>query len=332
MLLMFRPISTVLSSAKLLGRLPANTRSLPNYQATSVRFFHQTSRIMAPSWTHLIRFIAEEDGQIHLGNIDAKKYPDVGLSTFKGEKISAELVSGSVFDGVVTGKTMTVKQLLSPIAMHEVPIIRCLGLNYRDHAKEANMPIPDVPVLFIKPRTAVNGPFPAKINVPKIAQDGTSDYEAEMTFVMAKDGKDIKEDEWQDYVLGYTCSNDVSARAQQFKNSQWSFSKGLDGSCPIGPVLVAPSVIGDPHALSIKAIHNGNVVQDSNTREMIFNIPQTLSFLSSGTTLEKGTLIMTGTGPGIGAMRDPKVVLNHGDDMRVEMENIGTLINEVYYE
>lgn len=266
MLLMFRPISTVLSSAKLLGRLPANTRSLPNYQATSVRFFHQTSRIMAPSWTHLIRFIAEEDGQIHLGNIDAKKYPDVGLSTFKGEKISAELVSGSVFDGVVTGKTMTVKQLLSPIAMHEVPIIRCLGLNYRDHAKEANMPIPDVPVLFIKPRTAVNGPFPAKINVPKIAQDGTSDYEAEMTFVMAKDGKDIKEDEWQDYVLGYTCSNDVSARAQQFKNSQWSFSKGLDGSCPIGPVLVAPSVIGDPHALSIKAIHNGNVVQDSNTR------------------------------------------------------------------
>jgi 2-keto-4-pentenoate hydratase/2-oxohepta-3-ene-1,7-dioic acid hydratase in catechol pathway len=221
---------------------------------------------MAPGWTHLIRFIAEEDGQIHLGNIDAKKYPDVGLSTFKGEKISAQLVSGSAFDGVVTSKTLTVKQLLPPIAMHEVPIIRCLGLNYRDHAKEANMPIPDVPVLFIKPRTAVNGPFPAKINVPKIAQDGTSDYEAEMTFVMSRDGKDIKEDEWQDYVLGYTCSNDVSARTQQFKNSQWSFSKGLDGSCPIGPVLVAPSAIGDPHALAIKAIHNGNVVQDSNTR------------------------------------------------------------------
>ena len=263
---MFRLKLSVSSSVKLLGRLPAQRRTLPNHQATSPRCFHQTSRNMAPGWTHLIRFVAEEDGQIHLGNIDAKKYPDIGLSTFKGEKVSAQLVSGSAFDGVVTGKTLTVKQLLSPIAMHEVPIIRCLGLNYRDHAKEANMPIPDVPVLFIKPRTAVNGPFPAKINVPKIAQDGTSDYEAEMTFVMAKDGKDIKEDEWQDYVLGYTCSNDVSARAQQFKNSQWSFSKGLDGSCPIGPVLVAGSAIGDPHALSIKAIHNGNVVQDSNTR------------------------------------------------------------------
>lgn len=263
---MFKLKPSASSSVKLLGHLPAQRRTLPYHQANSPRCFHQTSRNMAPGWTHLIRFVAEEDGQIHLGNIDAKKYPDIGLSTFKGEKVSAQLVSGSAFDGVVTGKTMTVKQLLSPIAMHEVPIIRCLGLNYLDHAKEANMPIPDVPVLFIKPRTAVNGPFPAKINVPKIAQDGTSDYEAEMTFVMAKDGKDIKEDEWQDYVLGYTCSNDVSARAQQFKNSQWSFSKGLDGACPIGPVLVAGSAVGDPHALSIKAIHNGNVVQDSNTR------------------------------------------------------------------
>jgi 2-keto-4-pentenoate hydratase/2-oxohepta-3-ene-1,7-dioic acid hydratase in catechol pathway len=266
---MLSPLRTVPiahSPTKLLGRKISYPKAIQKPYRAPARFFHQTSRIMAPGWTHLIRFIAEEDGQIHLGNIDAKKYPDVGLSTFKGEKVSAQLISGSAFDGVVTGKTLTVKQLLPPIAMHEVPIIRCLGLNYRDHAKEANMPIPDVPVLFIKPRTAVNGPFPAKINVPKIAQDGTSDYEAEMTFVMSRDGKDIKEDEWQDYVLGYTCSNDVSARAQQFKNSQWSFSKGLDGSCPIGPVLVAPSAIGDPHALTIKAIHNGNVVQDSNTR------------------------------------------------------------------
>lgn len=118
-------------------------------------------------------------------------------------------------------------QILSPIGMDEVPIIRCMGLNYRDHAREANMPIPDVPVLFIKPRTALNGPFPAKINVPQIAQDGTSDYEAELSVVLSKTGRDIPEEEAMDYVLGYTASNDVSARAQQFKNSQWSFSKGL---------------------------------------------------------------------------------------------------------
>lgn len=114
--------------------------------------------------------------------------------------------------------------------MEDVPIIRCMGLNYRDHAREANMPIPDTPVLFVKPRTAINGPHPAKINVPKIAQDGTSDYEAELSVILARTGRDISVEKAMDYVLGYTCSNDVSARAQQFKNSQWSFSKGINAS------------------------------------------------------------------------------------------------------
>lgn len=102
-----------------------------------------------------------------------------------------------------------------------------MGLNYRDHAREANMPIPDTPVLFIKPRTAINGPYPASINVPKIAQDGSSDYEAELTVVISRDGRDISESDAMSYVLGYTCGNDVSARTQQFKNSQWCFSKGV---------------------------------------------------------------------------------------------------------
>ncbi|EXJ87559.1 hypothetical protein A1O3_04519 [Capronia epimyces CBS 606.96] len=283
-------------------------------------------------WTHLIRFIAKEDGQIHLGQIDAKKFPDVGLATFEGKEIDAKVVSGSVFDGVVTNQTLTVKQLLSPLSIEQTPIIRCLGLNYRDHAKEANMPIPDVPVLFIKPRTALAGPFPAKINLPKIAQDDTADYEAELTVVISKDGRDIPESEAYNYVLGYTSSNDVSARAQQLKNSQWCFGKGLDGSAPIGPVLVSPEAIPDPHQLDIKAIYNGEVVQDSNTREMIFNIPQTIAFLSQGTTLERGTVIMTGTGPGIGMVRKPRIILKHGDDIRVYTQGIGTLINEVYHE
>ncbi|CAP91419.1 hypothetical protein E8E15_007333 [Penicillium rubens] len=287
---------------------------------------------MSLNWTNLIRFISEEDGQIHLGEVDTRKYPDIGLTVLNGERVAVNLVKGSIFDGVVTETIMHVGRLLAPIGIEEVPIIRCMGLNYRDHATEANMPIPDVPVLFIKPRTALNGPYPAKINVPKIAQDGSSDYEAELSIVLSKSGRDIPESEAMDYVLGYTCSNDVSARTQQFKNSQWCFSKGLDGSCPIGPVLVSPSVVGNPHNLRIKAIHNGTVVQDSNTREMIFDIAKTIAFLSQGTTLERGTIIMTGTGPGIGVMRNPKVVLNDGDDMRVEIENIGTLINKVHYE
>lgn len=117
-------------------------------------------------------------------------------------------------------------KLLSPLREDEVPLIRCLGLNYRDHAKEGNMPIPDVPVLFIKPRTALNGPAPACIPVPKIAQDDSSDYEAELSVVISKSGRDIPKEQAMDYVLGYTCSNDVSARTQQLKNSQWCFSKG----------------------------------------------------------------------------------------------------------
>ncbi|KAL2110140.1 hypothetical protein VUR80DRAFT_1584 [Thermomyces stellatus] len=287
---------------------------------------------MTRNWTHLVRFLAKEDGQVHLGQIDAKRFPDVGLALERGESVSARLVTGDVFDGVVTDKSLTISQLLCPLTTDQVPVIRCLGLNYRDHAKEANMPIPNEPVLFIKPRTALNGPAPAKITVPKIAQDGTSDYEAELSFVVAKTGRDIPREKAMEYVLGYTASNDVSARAQQFKNSQWCFSKGFDGSAPIGPTLVSPEAIPDPQALRIRAIHNGKTVQDSNTKEIIFDVATVISFLSQGTTLERGTIVMTGTGPGVGAMRDPKVVLKNGDDMRVEVEGIGTLINEVVYE
>ncbi|KAJ5198602.1 uncharacterized protein N7498_007719 [Penicillium cinerascens] len=274
---------------------------------------------MAQYWTHLVRFIAEEDGQVHLGQVDSTQFPDVGLAMLNGEKVTVKEIKGSVFDGVVQNRVQNVSQ---PISMEDFPLIRCMGLNYRDHALEANMPIPDVPVLFIKPRTALNGPQPARINVPKIAQDGTSDYVADLSIIMSKTEKDIPEKDAMDYVLGYTSSNDVSARTQQWKNSQWSIAKGFDFSCPIGPILLAPSAIKDPHQLAIKAIHNGNIVQGSNTQEMIFTIPQIISFLSQGTTLEKGTIIMTGTGPGIGAMRDPRVVLNHGDEIRVEIERL----------
>lgn len=215
---------------------------------------------MAPAWTHLVRFISEEDGQIHLGNVDANEYPDVGLSTFKGEKVAVNLVTGSAFSGTVTEKVLHIKhvcfsshfdsrrvqlqkharvknplaqpvltpgQLLSPLAASDVPIIRCMGLNYRDHAREANMAIPADPVLFIKPRTALAGPFPGKIAIPAFVQDGSSDYEAELSLVIAKDGRDIPVEKALDYVLGYTASNDVSARNAQFLNSQWSFSKGM---------------------------------------------------------------------------------------------------------
>lgn len=121
-------------------------------------------------------------------------------------------------------------QLLSPIAPEEVPIIRGIGLNYYGHAKEADLPIPDEPMLFIKPRTALIGPSPSLIKIPPFVQDGTSDYEAELAVVLSESGRDIPEASALDYVLGYVCSNDVSSRRQQFKDSQVSFSKGKGGS------------------------------------------------------------------------------------------------------
>ncbi|KAJ4313784.1 hypothetical protein N0V84_009245 [Fusarium piperis] len=286
---------------------------------------------MAPKWTHLIRFTSVEDGLVHLGQLCDTSI-DVGLACRENKKVQAKLINGSAFDGNVTSRVLTVDQLLCPLDVSEVPLIRCMGLNYHDHAKEANMPVPTHPVLFIKPRTALSGPHPRKIYIPKFVQDETTDYEAELTVVIGRDGKDISEAEAMDYVLGYTCGNDVSARTEQFRNSQWCFSKGLDHSAPIGPILVSPSVIQDPQTLGIQAILNGTTVQDSHTREVIFPVAKTIAFLSQGTTLERGTVIMMGTPPGIGIARNPKIWLKSGDDMRVWIDGIGTLINEVYYE
>ncbi|XRM47146.1 hypothetical protein ABZX51_010146 [Aspergillus tubingensis] len=283
------------------------------------------------SWTHLIRFIAVEDSQTHLGQlVDPTR--DVGEDSVNGIDIAAYLINGDIFNGRVTSQIMHVKQLLSPLPPSTCTYIRCLGLNYTDHAKEANLSLPTAPTIFSKPRTALNGPYPATINVPKCAQDGTSDYEAELCFVIGKTGRDIAESEALDYVLGYTASNDVSARGLQFVTSQWGFSKGLDGSCPIGPVLVSTSAITDPQTLSVQAIHNGVVCQDGHTENMIFSVKKTIAYLSQGTTLEAGTIILTGTPAGIGFFKEPRVVLRDGDDIRVRIGGVGTLINKVRYE
>lgn len=141
---------------------------------------------------------------------------------------------------------------------------------YNSPRQESNSELPKAPILFTKPRTSIGGPFPAVLPIPKVAQDGTSDYEAELCIVLGKTGRNIPEERALDYVLGYTCSNDVSARTAQMITSQWCYSKGLDGACPLGPVLVTQDVIGDPaQGLRIKTIYNGRTVQDANTRCVI---------------------------------------------------------------
>jgi len=284
-----------------------------------------------PFWTHLIRFVANEDGQNHLGQlVDTTR--DVGVDTFEGKRVEAYMIIGTIFEGQITKTILTVKYLLSPIEKELCNYIRCLGLNYKDHAAEAALDLPKYPIMFTKPRSALIGPYPAAINIPKCAQDGTSDYEAELCLVIGKTGRDISEEDALDYVLGYTASNDVSARTLQMSTTQWTMSKGLDSSCPIGPVLVSPSVIEDPQKLFLKGIYNSNVVQDGHTSNMIFDVRKQISYLSQGTTLEAGTIFLTGTPAGIGYFRKPRVVLEDGGDIRIEIEKIGTLINKVRYE
>ncbi|KAL2801097.1 hypothetical protein BJX66DRAFT_346042 [Aspergillus keveii] len=290
-----------------------------------------TPPLLHPPWTHLVRFIAIEDNHIHLGQlIDTSR--DVGRDSVDGKEIAVYKIDGTIFDGRVTDRILHARQLLSPVSREECNYIRCLGLNYGDHAKESNLPLPLAPILFTKPRSALANPYPAPINIPTCAQDGSSDYEAELCVVIGKTGRDIPAERALEYVLGYTAANDVSARTLQRATAQWSFSKGLDGSCPLGPVLVSASVITDPQALSLKAVYNGQTVQDGHTGDMIFDVRAQIAYLSQGTTLEAGTIILTGTPAGIGAVREPRIVLRDGDEICVQVQGVGTLVNWVRYE
>jgi 2-keto-4-pentenoate hydratase/2-oxohepta-3-ene-1,7-dioic acid hydratase in catechol pathway len=180
-----------------------------------------------------------------------------------------------------------------------------------------------------KPDTSLGDPWPAPTILPKITQiDDCGDYESELGIIIGKSAKNVSEADAMSYVLGYTACNDISSRTSQFAQSQWSFSKGFDGACPIGPVLVSPSLISDPSILRVRGLKNGEILQDCGTDDLIFSIPKLVSFLSQGTTLRPGTLIITGTPAGVGIVRKPKVTVRQGDEFHVEiLPYIGTLVN-----
>lgn len=202
----------------------------------------------------------------------------------------------------------------------------CIGLNYRDHAAESNMPIPERPVVFSKFSTAVIAPGEAVV-VPATSQQ--VDYEAELAVVIGRRAKNVSRDQAYHYVLGYTAFNDVSARDFQFADGQWQRGKSCDTFAPMGQTIVTKDLISDPHKLSIKLILNGQTMQDSNTDQLIFGVPELIEFLSETITLEPGDVIATGTPPGVGFARKPPVFLKPGDEMIVEIEGIGGLNNPV---
>lgn len=218
-------------------------------------------------------------------------------------------------------------QLLAPIPLP--PKLICVGLNYRDHAEETGAQIPKVPTIFNKFHTAVIGPG-AKVVLPKVSK--APDYEAEFAFVIGPGGRHIAAADWQKHVFGYTLVNDVTARDYQRATSQWLMGKTFDTFAPMGPWIMTADEIADPHDLDIQMEINGEVLQDSNTRELIFKIPDLIEFLSSVFTLEPGDVVSTGTPAGVGFARKPPRYLHPGDQMMVRMPAIGELRNSVVAE
>ncbi len=230
----------------------------------------------------------------------------------------------------VTSRTADVRKVLAPV----VPTgILCIGLNYRRHAAEGNAPIPKWPVLFMKTVSAVQNPGDP-IVLPEHLKSNEVDYECELAVVIGRKCKNVSRADALDYVLGYTCANDVSARdwQKEMGGSQWCRGKTFDTFCPLGPLLVTRDAIPNPNALTIKTILNGNVMQDWNTNDMIFDVPALIEFLSGSTTLLPGTVILTGTPHGVGMARKPPVWLKPGDEITIEIEGIGALHNPVVAE
>jgi 2-keto-4-pentenoate hydratase/2-oxohepta-3-ene-1,7-dioic acid hydratase in catechol pathway len=203
--------------------------------------------------------------------------------------------------------------------------IVCLGLNYRNHAEEAGFTPPEIPILFAKYRNALTGPA-SPIVLPDLSAE--IDYEGELAVVVGKRCKNVSVENALDYVAGYMALNDVSARDLQFRTGQWLSGKTLDTFAPCGPALVV-NEISDPQSLDISTRINGQVMQASNTRNMIFSVADSIAYISQLMTLEPGDIIATGTPEGVGFKRNPPVFLRPGDVVEVEIEGIGSLKNPV---
>lgn len=241
---------------------------------------------------------------------------------------SAELLAGDPLGGVQsTGKPATISKLLCPI---DPRAIICIGLNYREHAKETGADIARFPVMFMKNPAAANHPG-EPIVLPACSTGPETDYEVELAVVIGKPARDVSEAQALDHVLGYTVANDVSARRWQKSGGggQWVRGKSFDTFCPFGPAIVTTDDILDPQRLHLTTTVNRETMQDSSTGDMIFTVAQLIAFCSQDTTLLAGTLLLTGTPPGVGVAREPKVFLKPGDTVTCRIDQIGEMTNPV---
>jgi len=254
---------------------------------------------------------------------------DGGFGRVEGDQVvpmGADLMT-YLATGEVTEQTavpLAGLHLLAPIPRPSKVV--CVGLNYRDHAAEAGLPLPEVPILFPKFANSVIGPGEAIVIPPETNEP---DYEAELGVVIGRTARRVALADALSYVAGYTCMNDVSARDLQNRTSQWMLGKAIDTFLPCGPRLVTADEILDPQSLAIRLRLNGRELQSSSTSQMVFGVAELVASISRTMTLEPGDLIATGTPPGVGFARKPPVWLRDGDVVEVEIEGIGILSNPV---
>ncbi|EFX05260.1 fumarylacetoacetate hydrolase family protein [Grosmannia clavigera kw1407] len=281
------------------------------------------------SFLCLVRF-RDENGDVHFG--EAGLAPCHSQAILVGRKVP-------VFRGkepwdsdfVLTEEEHTIQEVLSPLA--RTPIFECIGLNYKQHAKEANTSYGEYPTVFTKPPDAMAGPYE---DIPIHPSCLHLDYEAELCVVIKKDCKNLTEaDDITDYILGYTAGNDVSSRWWQMparSNNQHGVAKSFDKFAPLGPVLASPRAVPDPKKLHMECFVNGERRQETGIDDQIYDISTVLRHLSRGMTLRRGTVIMTGTPSGVAAFRQPPVWLQHGDVVTVRIDVIGEILNHMAFE
>jgi 2-keto-4-pentenoate hydratase/2-oxohepta-3-ene-1,7-dioic acid hydratase in catechol pathway len=248
-----------------------------------------------------------------------------------GDELRVNIADGCPFNGTLrdTGKPASVKRFLAPV---EPPMVICIGLNYFKHADELGLPYPKNPVIFTKPPTSIAG-HGARVAKPRITQK--MDYEVELAVVIGKSCKDVTVEEAVDYILGYTVANDLSTRDWQkvpeLAGSQWCRSKSFDGFSPLGPVLVTKEDLADPTGggLRLTSSVNGEPRQDSSTDDLIFKVPEIVSFLSAGSTIPAGTVILTGTPAGVAEGMKGQPWLKAGDRVITRIQDIGSLEVEI---
>jgi len=266
----------------------------------------------------LIRFLAEG------GNL-----PEYGILQADN---TVETITGDPWFGAwqPSGKKKTVRKLLAPL---QPSVILAIGLNFKAHAEETNQPIPSHPVLFMKSPYVTQNPLDP-ILIPTHLASTKVDYEAELVVIIGKECKNATRDNAMDFVFGYTCGNDVTARDWQksFGGNQWCRGKSFDTFAPLGPCIVTKDEISDPQKLTLKAIVNNEVRQCSSTADHIFSVIDLIVFLSGSTTLPAGTVIFTGTPSGAGFAMQPPVFLKAGDRVTISIEGIGELTNPVELE